>query len=485
MPRTADPAERRATRNAGVDSLTFQTIDSSVASFPASKLIRGALPRDVIALAARLAADFARQNQAALSTIGATLQPTYDGSNVRLFFTTNTSIGAVPLRSPTTGLPEYVLAVRPRFEWRGIGGMLAEMGWRIIPQVLQMPLLPKSDREIPEWVLSTIVLARIEALLHQLERRFEFVEEDRRAPRGSVRWERYVGRVATGSLLNVPCRYPDLRDDAALRAGIRYVLASQRASLQTQSTAGHHVRKLIEWCGELLDRVLDVIARRPAPRDFDMWIRGGLKSESFRQGIEGMQWSVEQRGLAGASDLRGLPWVMRMDEFFEAWTETVLALVAQRIGGQLRIGRERTTLVPLAWQPAFLGSQGSLVPDLLLDRGDLTIIVDAKYKRHWEEMSAGRWTDLEVELRERHRADLLQVLAYANLSTSPRTVVCLAYPSTAETWRSLQARGRLFHRATLNVGTRALELVLTAFPMGIPAAEHADHFVSMLNAAPE
>src|SRR5208282_4393955 len=161
----------------------------------------------------------------------------------------------------------------------------------------------------------------------------------------------------------------------------------------------------------------------------------------------------------------GLPWTMSMDEFFEGWAETVLAAVARKIGGILRTGRQSQTVTPLSWDPPYLGSQKSLVPDLVLEREDQTVIVDAKYKEHWEEMQRNRWTNLDEEIRERHREDLLQVLAYANLSTKARTVVCLVYPCQEATWKSLRERNLLFNRASVGVGTRRIDLVLTALPI--------------------
>ncbi len=105
------------------------------------------------------------------------------------------------------------------------------------------------------------------------------------------------------------------------------------------------------------------------------------------------------------------------------------------------------------------------MPDLVLERDNQDIIVDAKYKQHWEEMQQHRWTNLDEDLRARHRDDLLQVLAYANLSTKPRTTVCLVYPCLEATWESLRKRSLLFNRASLGVGTRRIDLVLTAFPI--------------------
>jgi hypothetical protein len=225
------------------------------------------------------------------------------------------------------------------------------------------------------------------------------------------------------------------------------------------------VFKLIELCQQLMESVQDVAPREPTPATIYAWLRGRLTTDSFRDGIQAIELTAQDRGLAGLSDLEGLPWSMSMDEFFEAWAETVLAAVARKIGGILRTARQRQTVTPLSWDPPYLGSQKSLVPDLVLEREDQTIIVDAKYKEHWEEMQRNRWTNLDEEIRERHREDLLQVLAYANLSNRERTTVCLVYPCQEETWKSLRERNMLFNRASIGVGTRRVDLALTALPV--------------------
>ena len=95
----------------------------------------------------------------------------------------------------------------------------------------------------------------------------------------------------------------------------------------------------------------------------------------------------------------------------------------------------------------------------------VTLIVDAKYKRHWEELQQSSWINLERELREQHRHDLLQVLAYANLAQTPKVIACLVYPCSSRSWDSLRERGRLVHRAELTAGARSIHLWLTAVPM--------------------
>ena len=117
--------------------------------------------------------------------------------------------------------------------------------------------------------------------------------------------------------------------------------------------------------------------------------------------------------------------------------------------------------------PAVPGFQRYLLPDIILEREHETIIFDAKYKNHWEELSREGWVGLDKELQERHRSDLLQVLAYSTISASKRVVCCLAYPCRSQTWYSLLQRQRPFHKASVRAGYRRVDLILTAVPMGL------------------
>jgi hypothetical protein len=75
-----------------------------------------------------------------------------------------------------------------------------------------------------------------------------------------------------------------------------------------------------------------------------------------------------------------------METFFEAWVETVMRNVARHLGGTLKTGRRRETVSSLAWDPPFLGSQRSLVSDMVLELEGRSLIINAKYKRHWEQL---------------------------------------------------------------------------------------------------
>jgi hypothetical protein len=449
-----------------LDGRRFEARDSTVTRVPAHFLLRGQPSRDPLSQTSRLAEQFVYLNQEAFRRLEVFIEPHLRNSILELDIHTATRIGAIPLISPTSGRYDYGLVVRPRFDWPGIGPILGATGWRIIPAPLPMPLLPQSERRVPPWVLSTIVLFRLKGLLDQLERRFELTDENRSSPRGTIDWSRYLHReISHARFLNVPCRFPELQKDRNLRAAIRFALEKQLHSLESQRLAGAFVHELIETCAGLIDQVRDVIPREPLPTAFQSWLRGTLRTDVYRRGVEAIEWTAEERGLAGTSDLQGLPWEMSMEQFFEGWVETIMSHVVSRVGGIIRSGRERQTIVPLNWDPPYLGSQKSLIPDLVIERDDTTVIVDAKYKEHWEDMQDRRWSDLEDELRERHRADLLQVLAYSTVAQTPKVLVCLAYPCNRERWLSLKARNLLIHRASLPMSQRRVELILVGFPL--------------------
>jgi hypothetical protein len=390
----------------------------------------------------------------------------YDGNDLCLVIQAGSAVGAIPLISPTSARLDYGLVVQPRFPWAGIGPMLAEMGWRVGPTPLPLPLLRRSERRVPVWVLSLMILERLKGLLDSLDRRFELATEMRQAPRGSVDWAEYATRsLRHAKFLSIPCTFPDLRDDRLLKGAVRHTIERQLRALETQKEHGAFVHRLIEFGRELLRRVQTVAAYVPSPTTLSRWLQRPMRSEPFWNGVQAIGWTIDERGLAGLSDLEGIPWTMPMDQFFEAWIETVLRVVARRTGGHIRVGRKRETVHAVSWEPPYLGSQKSLVPDIWLEWESTTLIVDAKYKRHWEELQQRSWMNVEEELREQHRHDLLQVLAYANLPRTPRVIACLAYPCSPRSWNSLRERGRLIHRAELSVGTRIVHLWLTAVPM--------------------
>lgn len=405
-------------------------------------------------------------NEGILRDLGVTATVGRRGGDPGLHVRTSTRVGAIPLLSPVTGRPDFGLVVEPRFTWSSAGDMLAGTGFRVVPDFLPLPDLPQSERRIPPWVLSSVVLKRLLALLDSLQRKFVIKRADLRAPRGQVDWETYAcSRFAVGRALEVPSVFPDLQDDEALRSAIHWVVRRHRDALLGQTAAGVVVGKLLEVCDLLISRLCGSPPRMPDQRVRKAWGARAITPRVFREGIQAMDWTIDERGIAGLSDLSGLAWRMDMEVFFESWVEAIAESAARHVGARIRSGRRQQTRVPLDWNPPSAGSQRALIPDVILERDDVVVILDAKYKRHAEEIERLGWSGTSDELREQHRNDVLQALAYSTIFSAPRIVACLVYPASMETWKSLVERRRVATRAVVRTGARHVELALLAVPL--------------------
>jgi McrBC 5-methylcytosine restriction system component len=439
------------------------------------------LDKGAVAESSKFTDQLIKQNRPVLSLAQIQCEKEFDGREVFIRLQTGNTIGAIPLVSPSTGKADYGVIVRPRFPWDGIGAMLGQMGWRVAPVPLKLESFKGSEGSIPPWVLSSMILVRIANLMKSMGRRFEVITELKNAPRGQVRWNEYASRsLPVGQFLSVPCTFPDLRQDRYLLGTVRYCLDRIIDALASQIEHGGPVNRLIALAEQLLLLVRDIPAFVPPPTQMAAWLRRPVRTEFYVDGLQALQWTIERRGLAGASKLEGIPWVMEMERFFEAWVETLFYSIARATGGMMKVGRLRQTTRPIAWDPPYTGSQKSLIPDLWLQWGATTLVLDAKYKRHFEELRTHTWGAIEAEWKEQHRNDLLQVLAYANLAESRTIVSCLVYPCTPSTWTYLKQSGKLFHKAEITVGPRALHLWMTAAPMKATVDEVAAPIISEL-----
>ena len=108
------------------------------------------------------------------------------------------------------------------------------------------------------------------------------------------------------------------------------------------------------------------------------------------------------------------------------------------------------------------------MPDVELRAADRIVWIDAKYKAHLDLLVHKGWQGLSTKVREEHRADLHQALAYASLADVPRVDSLLVYPvlGAAEPPATL---------ARVTSGHRCVRLILMAIPFGFRSPEQKDH----------
>lgn len=415
---------------------------------------------------------FQRLNESAFKALALTprFESTPRGPELKLY--PRAHVGAIPLRSGTSGHIVAGFVVRPRFGWSGVGSILTHIGWHAAPDILSMPLVPGSGREVPPWVLAGPVLARLRRLLDTLKRGFDFRTDTLRAPRGTILWSRYIRQsISAGRWHHVPSRFPDLSSDPLLRGAVRWTLERVLQELVLVGRDDRIAVGLERDAQRLLDRVNDVPRVYPRPELLRRMAGSNpLLEETIRSGLDAIGWVRDERGLGGGRQMDGLAWSMALDRLWEYHVEAHVREEVRRTGGVVRAGRLGETVTSLHWTDPSHRSLGHLVPDIAVTKNRAVWIVDAKYKGHFAEIDENGWRRMADEIRESHRADLHQALAYASLFDADEITTTLAYPLRRSTWAALKTRGLDRSTADIYHGSRHITLELWGLPFSAASA---------------
>jgi len=412
---------------------------------------------------------FLARNRQGLQALGLEPRIVAGRDGVRLELQPGLRAGAIPLHSSVTSQVAGGVVISPRFGWPGVGRVLSATGWGSGPEFLNLPLVPGSGREVPPWVLAGPVLRRLADLLAHLRPGYRERCEVRSHPRGQIQWPTYLTRqLPTGRWHHLPCRFSELDTDSRLRQAVRWTLERLRGDLGASGGADPVALSLISQVVHLLEQVLDVAARRPQRGELDRDLGGGsMASIALREGLRAMGWIVDERGLGGGRSSDGLAWTLPLEVLWERYVEHLVRDEAARTGGRVRVGRLGETTVPLAWNDPSHRALGHLVPDFVIYRPDSIEIVDAKYKSHFADLDATRWSALVEEVQASMRADLHQVLAYAAvIGLTRRVVTTLIYPVPAALFAILIVRKRDVSTARIPVGATEVVVQMRAQPFG-------------------
>jgi hypothetical protein len=411
---------------------------------------------------------FLRTNEGALAKLDVSPEVTAGKSGLQVRLRPGGRAGAIPLRSAQTAHVKGGLVVRPRFGWAGVGSVLRTTGWAAAPELIEMPLVPGSGREVPPWVIAGPVLSRLRKLLASMRRGYQDAEEVLQRPRGRILWSRYrTESLARGRWHQLPCRFPDLAADPQLRRFVRWTLERVHRGLLETGYTDPMAQYLAGEAELLLQLVADVTPLPPTRSELDRAFRQEkLLGQILLRGLQAIAWVYDERGLGGGRALDGLAWQLPLDRAWEAYVEAVVRDEVAKTGGQVKVARLGQTLFPLVWTDSIHRSLGHLEPDIVVHRGGHVHIIDAKYKAHLAELDEHGWRRFTEEARNRHRADVHQVLAYAALFEAEEVRATLMYPLRQETYQALAERQRDRSFAQLSHAGRCVELELRGVPFG-------------------
>jgi hypothetical protein len=257
------------------------------------------------------------------------------------------------------------------------------------------------------------------------------------------------GQVPVGRWTSLPCEFSDLADDPDLKAAVRWTLVRLVDDLRPYA-ASVPGRLLTERARALQHDIGDGPLRRPSTTVAPVF-------EAFvADALEAMGWVADERGLGGARALDGLAWDLEVADVWEAWVRGFANALAPQLG--LRQPGLTEARRPLRWE----GGVASM--------GDQRVVwIDAKYKAHLSLLARHGWRGTTELVRDAHRADLHQALAYAALADVDRVDTVLLYPHLGQGDVAPPTAV-----ATVASGRRRVRLVLGAIPFGFGTPAKAD-----------
>lgn len=411
---------------------------------------------------------FLRANSEYLNALDISLTFSAGIDTVDLSLQANGIVGAVPLRAPDSHKTIGGIIVEPRFGWGSIGSIFDAIGWSSTPELLSHPLVPGSAQQVPPWIIGGPIVTYLEKLLKHSLPAFRETEKVLSQPRGTIDWPEYTQHhLARGRAHLLPCRFSDLQPDQQLRSYIRWTLEKIASSLANIINTDQAARSLWNRIAYIISQLSDVRAQLPDRRLLDQLQRSMKRRDKTEVlGFSAIRWVLDERGLAGRTDLDGLAWRIVMHELFENWVELLVRQWAKDFGGRVSCARKFDSLSPINWERSGLGSLSSLVPDVVVETEEETFVFDAKYKGFFEETDHwGNPTQLQESIKQQHRHDMHQVLAYSSMYKTPRLTAALVYPTTSDKWRILSQCGKDVTIGTLDGPGRQIRLAIVAVPI--------------------
>lgn len=337
-----------------------------------------------------------------------------------LRLTTSKYIGAIPIKSPVNGKEVGDLVVAGRFG-ENASELITLLDNTIKPDysdefhlVQDSQMTPPIFIECCKYIDTYIEVERINW------RKFDNVVKVQRQASSSTLWGEYAIRTAQNPLefstFHNKCNV--LTTDHEEMAQLNYILTLAIAELES-------VRVPIRTRTAYSSKVSLLKSRL-----YDKSIKATEKIR-IRMSDPFLVKQLKKIGLLILNNKTNekLAWRMDYAEFFERYVQYLLRDVSVKKGA--RTIDNPHYVAKTQRKPTW--SLGYLEPDLIIQKNELQIVVDAKYKSH-----IFNWNDRSDDLKETFRHDLHQILAYCSFNNMPTKQAMLVYPFTDFTYHKMK-----------------------------------------------
>jgi hypothetical protein len=362
--------------------------------------------------------------------------------NVALSFRTSGFVGATPLRAPDTGKQIGDFVIIPRFsgsnKFEDYIEILNVLESEISPEIIDsFPLASGTNFRPPLYLEAVKFVSLLEELAMSSWRKFDTVEKITNQPLGQVNWTKYINNeYKVENKLKFLVAKNVLSELHEEYAKLRYVFDVCKIEILSTNTpfrVKNMVRNKLKFLNEKLYCHKPQITKEIAVHFGDTPIVKKCKEQANK---------ILNFNLAEST-----AWRIDFSDVFEKFVQFIFNSVAKEVGGHVYSNYKFRSNASkyYSWELKHIE------PDVIYQKGKNLVFIDAKYKSNLY----NKFGQSEM-IKEDHRRDLHQILAYNSFSGMGSKFAFLCYPSKKTEIKSIH------YNNSIN------EVVNTIFMTGIP-----------------
>jgi hypothetical protein len=335
--------------------------------------------------------------------------------NTSISFKTSSFIGSIPLRAADTGKQIGDFVVMPRYTGRDrfedYIEILNILGGEISPKSIDsLPLASGKNFRPPLYLEAVKYIAALEDLLQRPWRKFDNIELISDQPVGHINWTKYISReYKVENRLKFPVRANILSEFHKEYSEIRYVFnicKSELISANTPQRIKNTIRNKISFLEEKLYHHKPLLTNKISIKFSD---RPSIKS-----------CKEQANKILNFKLVESTAWRVDFTDVFEKFIQHIFKEVANESGGRIYTNYKfhSRTKKHFAWELKHIE------PDAIYQKENILVFIDAKYKSNLYNKF-----DQSEKLKEDHRHDLHQIMAYTSFSKTDFKYGFLCYPS--------------------------------------------------------
>lgn len=354
------------------------------------------------------------------------VQPYIIGSDqsTALTFRSSCFIGSIPLRASDTGKQIGDFVVMPRFTGRDrfedYIEILNLLGTEISPEIIDsLPLASGKNFRPPLYLEAVKFIISLEKLTTRPWRKFDNIEKISSQPTGQINWTKYINNeYKVENTLKFPAKTNVLSEFHSEYAEIRHVFDICKNELLSPNTPQRIKNTLRNKLSFLEERLY-----YHKPKATNKIIIRFSDSPNVKAS------KVQANKILNFNLVDSTAWRVDFSDVFEKFIQHIFREAAKETGGRLysNFKFHSRTSKHYSWELKHIE------PDAIFQKENFMVFIDAKYKSNLY----NKFDQSEV-LKEYHRHDLHQIMAYSSFSKTDFKYGFLCYPSDQIEIKSIQ-----------------------------------------------